>query len=92
MGGIQMYRETVVLKNETGLHARPASLFVKEASKYVSDIKVEKDGKEYNAKSIMGILSMGAAMGTTINIIADGKDEEEAVKALVELVNSKFGE
>ncbi|MCR2043338.1 HPr family phosphocarrier protein [Anaerosalibacter massiliensis] len=87
-----MYSEEVVLKNETGLHARPASLFVKEASKYSSDVKVIKEGKEYNAKSIMGILSMGAAMGEKIKIEAIGEDAEEVVKSLVELVNNKFGE
>jgi len=87
-----MNSKDVVLKNETGLHARPASLFVKEASKYSSDVKVVKDGKEYNAKSIMGILSMGAAMGDSIKIEATGEDSEEAVNSLVELVNNKFGE
>jgi len=89
---MKMYSESVTLKNETGLHARPASLFVKEASKYSSEIKVIKDGKEYNAKSIMGILSMGAGMGDSIKIEAIGEDSEEAVKGLVELVNNKFGE
>jgi len=87
-----MYKEEVVLKNETGLHARPASLFVKEASKFSSNIKVFKDGKEYNAKSIMGILSMGAGKGDAITIQAEGEDEKEAVKALVDLVNDNFNE
>lgn len=87
-----MYKQDVTLKNETGLHARPASLFVKEASKYVSDIKIIREGKEYNAKSIMGILSMGAAKGDNITIIAEGEDAKEAIDGLVELVNSKFGE
>ncbi len=87
-----MYKEDVTLKNETGLHARPASLFVKEASKYVSDVKVLKDGKEYNAKSIMGVLSMGASMDDTITIQANGEDEEEVVKSLVALIDNKFNE
>ncbi|GFN36490.1 HPr family phosphocarrier protein [Tepidimicrobium xylanilyticum] len=87
-----MYKQEVTLTNETGLHARPASLFVKEASKFTSNVIVEKDGKEYNAKSIMGILSMGAAKGDTIIIKAEGSDAEEAVKALVKLVNDNFNE
>lgn len=87
-----MIKKDVILKNETGLHARPASLFVKEASKFTSDIKVGKDGKEFNAKSIMGILSMGATKGDTISIKADGKDAIEAVEVLVKLVNDGFNE
>jgi len=85
-----MYKENITVQNETGLHARPASLFVKEASKYSSDIKVIKDGQEYNAKSIMGILSMGAAKGDVLTIQAEGADAEEAVKNLVDLVENKL--
>jgi phosphocarrier protein len=87
-----MYKQEVTLKNQTGLHARPASLFVKEASKFAFDVKVFKDGKEYNAKSIIGILSMGAKKGDSILIQAEGNDSEEAVKALVKLVNDNFYE
>ena len=87
-----MYKEKVTLKNETGLHARPASLFVKEASRFTSGITVIKNDKEYNAKSIMGILSMGAGKGDTILIQAEGNDAEEAVKALVKLVDDNFNE
>ena len=83
-----MIKGDVVLQNETGLHARPASIFVKEASKFKSEIKLFKDEKEYNAKSIMGLLSMGAAKGEKITIQANGEDEETAVKTLVELVNN----
>lgn len=71
-----MYIEKATLLNETGLHARPASLFVKEASKFESDVKVMLDGKEFNAKSIMGVLSMGATKGDTLEIKAEGKDEK----------------
>lgn len=85
-----MYKEDITVQNETGLHARPASLFVKEASKYSSDVKVIKDGQEYNAKSIMGILSMGAAKGDVLTIQAEGQDEEEAVKNLVDLVSNQL--
>ncbi|WDV46754.1 HPr family phosphocarrier protein [Clostridiaceae bacterium M8S5] len=87
-----MYKVEVVLKNETGLHARPASMFTKEASKYEADVKIVKAGKEYNAKSIMGILSMGAVKGDVITIIGEGKEEKEVVEALKKLVDSNFGE
>lgn len=83
-----MFREEVVLQNETGLHARPASIFVKEASKFKSDIKLFKNEKQYNAKSIMGLLSMGATKGDKIVIQAEGEDEESAVRVLVDLVNN----
>ncbi|SKC87849.1 HPr family phosphocarrier protein [Maledivibacter halophilus] len=87
-----MRKIEVVLRNETGLHARPASIFVKEASKYSSDIKVVKDGQEYNAKSIMGILSMGAGKGIKLTIIAEGQDEIKAVSELKNLIGSNFEE
>ena len=87
-----MVKQEVTLTNETGFHARPASLFVKEASKFTADITVEKDGKEYNAKSIMGVLSMGAAKGDTITIKAEGSDAEEAVEALAKLIKDNFNE
>lgn len=87
-----MYSQEVVLTNKSGFHARPASLFVKEASKYISDIKLMKGQKEYNGKSIMGILTMGAAMGDKIFIQASGEDEKEAVDNLVDLIKNKFNE
>jgi len=87
-----MMEKEIVLENETGLHARAASLFVKEASRYVAEINVEKDGRQYNAKSIMGIISMGAAQGEEIRIIASGEDEKEAVEGLVGLINRNFKE
>ena len=87
-----MQKIEIVLKNETGLHARPASLFVKEATKYTAEIKVIKDEKEYNAKSIIDILSMGAAKGDSLAIKADGEDEKEAVIALKELIERNFDE
>lgn len=87
-----MKKVEVILNNDTGLHARPASMFIKEASKYSSEIKVIKDEQEYNGKSIMGILSMGAGKGSKLTIIAEGVDENEAVKELEKLINSNFGE
>lgn len=87
-----MYKEEIILQGETGLHARPASLFVREASKYSSNIKIIKDGQEYNAKSIMGILSMGATKGDTLGIMAEGEDEKEAVKNLISLIENQLNE
>jgi phosphotransferase system HPr (HPr) family protein len=87
-----MYKVEVILTNETGLHARPASLLVKEASKYVSEIKLIKADREYNAKSIMGILSMGANKGTKLTIAAEGRDEKVAVMGLKALVDRGFSE
>ena len=83
-----MVEKLFVVKNETGLHARPASLFVQKAAKYKSTIKVKKDGKEANAKSIISVLSLGASFGSEITIIADGPDAEEAVAGLVELLDT----
>ncbi|RLG50173.1 MAG: phosphocarrier protein HPr [Thermoproteota archaeon] len=83
---------TVKLLNKVGLHARPASLFVQTARKFKSQIKVKKDGNEADAKSILGVLSLGAEYGHTITITADGPDAEEAVNTLVSLIENKFGE
>ncbi len=82
----------VTLTNAVGLHARPASIFIREAIKFVSDIFVEKENKLYNAKSIMSILSMSASKGDTIVIRAEGEDAEEAVAALVDLVENHLSE
>lgn len=87
-----MYKKEIVLANEAGLHARPASLFIKEASKFSSNITVYKNGKEFNAKSIISILSMGAKKGDSITIQADGNDEKEAVEKLIDLVENNFYE
>jgi len=82
----------VTLNNPSGLHARPASLFTKEAIKFKSQIKVIKEESEYNARSIIGILSMGAVIGDELMIVAEGVDENEAVEALRILVDNNFGE
>ncbi|HHW67742.1 MAG: phosphocarrier protein HPr [Epulopiscium sp.] len=90
-----MKQVEVTLMNEEGLHARPASIFAKTAFKFKSDIKVYKNGnkdKEYNPKSILSVLSMGAAKGDTLLITAEGEDEDLAVEELKKLVESKFGE
>lgn len=87
-----MSRKEVILKNKTGLHARPASEFVQKANSFVSSINIIKDDKKYNAKSIISILSMGAGKDTKLIIEAEGDDSQEAVEALVTLVESGFGE
>lgn len=87
-----MYRTQVQLLNETGLHARPASLFVAAAKRYQSNIAVLKDGEEYDAKSILSVLSMGASKGDMLTISAAGDDEEEAVSELKGLIVENFGE
>jgi phosphocarrier protein len=87
-----MVKEEVTVLNATGLHARPASMFVQTAGKFQSKIFVIKDGKKINAKSIMGIMAAGVAQGTSITIETDGPDEQDALTALVDLINNKFGE
>ncbi|MEB3430050.1 HPr family phosphocarrier protein [Citroniella saccharovorans] len=76
----------VILNNEIGLHARPASMFVREAVKYKSDILVIKNDRSFNAKSIMQVLSMGAVKGDELTIRTSGHDEEEALKNLIRLL------
>ena len=87
-----MVSKVVTITNATGLHARPASMFVQTARKYKAKIEVVKGDARLNAKSIMGIMSGGIAQGTTVTIEADGEDEQDALDALVELVHSNFGE
>ena len=82
----------VVIKNESGLHARPAGMFVKKAAEFKSLVEVSAKGKTVNAKSIMGIMSLGLGQGDELTVIANGEDQEVAVNALVELVESGFGE
>lgn len=76
----------VKINNPTGLHARPASILVKEAMKFKSNIYLIKNNKEYNAKSIMSVMAMGAAMGDEIKIKAEGGDENEAINSLQKLL------
>ena len=82
----------VQVQNQVGLHARPATFFIQKANEYKSSIWVEKDERRVNAKSLLGVLSLGIVGGTTIRIIADGADEEQAVNGLVKLVESGFAE
>lgn len=87
-----MVEKEVVVKNKLGLHARPSALFVRNASKFKSDITLIKDGVEVNGKSIMGLMMLAAEMGSKITIRADGEDEEKALDALVTLFENKFDE
>lgn len=82
----------VVIHNQVGLHARPATFFIQKANEYKSSIWVEKDERKVNAKSLLGVLSLGIVGGTAIKIIADGSDAEQAVEGLVALVESGFAE
>lgn len=84
-----MTKRPVVVKLKTGLHARPAALFVQEANKFSSEVYVEKDEKKVNAKSIMGIMSLAISSGTEVNISAEGSDSEQAVVALIDLVSKE---
>lgn len=87
-----MYIKEAVVNNQVGLHARPATFFIQKANEFKCSIWVEKDERRVNAKSLLGVLSLGIVKGTTITLIADGSDEEEAVAALVELISSNFSE
>lgn len=87
-----MKKAAVVIPNETGLHARPASMLVDEASSYDSKMEIVYNGREVNAKSIMGVMSLGISQDAEIVVQAKGDDEEEAVQAIVDLVEDGFGE
>lgn len=87
-----MFMKETKVNNQVGLHARPATFFIQKANEYKSSIWVEKDDRRVNAKSLLGVLSLGIVKGTAINLIADGPDEEAAINALVELINSEFSD
>ncbi len=87
-----MYVKDVVVKNQVGLHARPATFFIQKANEYKSSIWVEKEERRVNAKSLLGVLSLGIEGGAAIKIIADGSDEESAVLGLQRLLESGFAE
>ena len=87
-----MFSKEVVVQNQVGLHARPATFFIQKANEYKSSIWVQKEERKVNAKSLLGVLSLGITKGTSITIIADGADEQEAVTTLVNLIASNFSE
>ena len=87
-----MVKKDVTITNAIGLHARPATFFIQKANEFKSSIWVEKESRRVNAKSLLGVLSLGIVGGVNINIIADGGDEQEAVDALVHLVETGFAD
>ena len=87
-----MFVKEVTVQNQVGLHARPATFFIQKANEFKSSIWVEKGERRVNAKSLLGVLSLGIVGGTSIRIIADGADEEQAVEGLIALVESGFAE
>lgn len=87
-----MTSRSVIVVNQLGMHARAAAKFVHLATRFQARVRVARDAREMDGKSIMGILLLAAARGTTITIRAEGADEDQAVEALVTLVQSGFGE
>ena len=87
-----MYSQEAVVNNQVGLHARPATFFIQKANEFKCSIWVEKEERKVNAKSLLGVLSLGIVKGTPITLIADGPDEKEAVEALYKMISSDFSE
>ena len=87
-----MFVKDVMVQTQVGLHARPATFFIQKANEFKSSIWIEKEERRVNAKSLLGILSLGIVGGTAIRIIADGADEQAAVEGLIDLVESGFSE
>lgn len=87
-----MISRTVSIQNSVGLHARPATFFVQKANSFKSSIWVEKEDCRVNAKSLLGVLSLGIVKGTTVTLIADGNDETDAVNGLVALIDGGFAD
>lgn len=85
-----MYSKEVTVTNNVGLHARPATFFIQKSNEFKSSIWVEKGDRRINAKSLLGILSLGIVKGTKIKIIADGVDEEAAVESLINLIENEL--
>jgi phosphocarrier protein HPr len=85
-------KKAAIIKNKLGLHARPASLFVKTAGMYKSKVALVKDGFEVDGKSIMGVLMLGAEKNSQVEIKVDGEDEKEALEAILSLIERKFYE
>ena len=87
-----MTKRDVTITNNIGLHARPATFFIQKANSYKSSIWIEKEDRKVNAKSLLGVLSMGIAKGMTVTLVADGQDEANAINGLVELIETGFVE
>jgi len=87
-----MLEKKIIIKNKLGLHARAAVKFVNLANRYLSSVKIVKDSMEVDGKSILGILTLAASQGTPIKLVINGRDESQAMQALCELINNRFGE
>lgn len=87
-----MISHNIVITNTSGLHARPATFFIQKANSYKASIWIEKEDRKVNAKSLLGVLSLGIAKGMTITLIAEGQDEDLAISGLTELIDSGFSE
>ena len=87
-----MTTQEVTVRNSVGLHARPATFFIQKANSFKSSIWVEKDDRRVNAKSLLGVLSLGIVKGMTVTIYADGADETDAINGLVTLIDTGFTE
>ena len=87
-----MVKREVTITNNIGLHARPATFFIQKANTFKSSVWIEKDERKVNAKSLLGVLSLGIAQGMSIAIVADGADENSAVDSLVDLIESGLAE
>ena len=89
---LSVISKEVTINNQVGLHARPATFFIQKANEFKSSIWIERDERRVNAKSLLDVLSLGIVKGTTVNIVADGVDENEAIATLSELIDSDFSE
>ena len=87
-----MISRDITIVNDVGLHARPATFFIQKANEFKSSIWIQKDERKVNAKSLLGVLSLGITKGTEIEIITDGVDEAEAINALEALIDSNFSD
>ena len=87
-----MIRKTIVIENKLGMHARPATMIVKIASKFRSEFRIIKGDMEINGKSIMGVMTLAAEYGSELELVADGVDEEYLIQEITDLFASKFGE
>ena len=87
-----MCSKEVVINNQIGLRARPATFFIQKSNEFKCNIQIEREERRVNAKSLLGVLSLGIVKGTKVTIIADGVDEDEAIVALTELVGSNFSD
>jgi len=87
-----MIKTKVTIKNKLGMHARPATMLVKSATKYRADFRIVKDDMEINGKSIMGVMTLAAEHGSELQLIADGVDEEHLIKEITQLFENKFNE